>query len=106
MMVDDEGDLEGGDGVIVLHDAVDSPAAWLRAGEGLSALWLEATAEGLSVVPVSQVVEVEETRNPLQYDVLGGLTVPLLVVRVGWQSISRRHLTPSSRRPVHEVLRP
>ncbi len=105
VMKDDEGELDGGDAVIVLHDTEDSPAAWLRAGEALSALWLTATREGLSVVPVSQVVEVQETRNSLQHDVLGGLTAPLLVVRIGWQSISRSHLTPSPRRPGHEVLR-
>ncbi len=104
----DDGDdeLVGGDGVILLHDVEDSPAAWLRAGEGLSALWLRAHSEGLSVVPVSQVVEVPETMASLRHDVLGGSAVPLLLVRVGWQAISRSNLSPTPRRPVDEVLQP
>jgi hypothetical protein len=60
--------------------------------------------DGLSVVPLSQVVEVAETRNALQHQVLDDLAVPLLLVRVGWQPISRRHLEPTSRRPVDDVL--
>jgi hypothetical protein len=102
----DDTDVESGDGIIVVHDTADSPAAWLRAGEGLSALWLRATNEGLSVVPLSQVVEAQETRDSFSHDILGGLTVPLCVVRVGWQPISRAHLTPTPRRSVDEVLRP
>jgi nitroreductase len=99
-------DVEGGDGLIVLYDTDDSPPAWLRAGESLSALWLRAANEGLSVVPLSQVVEVSETRDALQHQVLGGLAVPLLLVRVGWQAISRSQLLPTPRRPIEEVLLP
>ena len=55
-------DVEGSDGLIVLCAEDDSREAWLRAGEGLSALWLRAVRTGLSVVPLSQVVEVDETR--------------------------------------------
>ena len=82
------------------------PGSWLRAGESLSALWLRAVRDGLSVVPLSQVVEVAETRDALQHQVLGGLVVPLLLVRVGWQAISRSHLEPTPRRPLDDVLLP
>jgi nitroreductase len=99
-----DGDLESSDGLIVLCSGQDGPVAWLRAGEGLSALWLRAAAEGLSVVPLSQVVEVPETRLALQHEVLGGLARPLLLVRVGWQPISRSDLPRTSRRPVGDVL--
>jgi len=99
-------DVRGGDGLVVLCATDDTPLAWLQTGEGLSALWLHAVREGLSVVPLSQVIEVPETRAALQYGVLGDLVVPMLLVRIGWQAISRRQLEPTPRRPVDEVLLP
>ena len=96
--------METSDGVILLCDDDDSRVSWLRAGESLSALWLRAVRDGLSVVPLSQVIEVAETRDALQHQVLGGLCVPLLLVRVGWQAISRSQLEPTPRRPLRDVL--
>ena len=105
-LLDESGDrdVEPTDGLIVLCSAEDEPASWLRAGEGLSALWLRATVEGFSVVPLSQVVEVLETRLALQHEVLGGLARPLLLVRVGWQPISSSELPRTSRRAIGDVL--
>jgi nitroreductase len=97
-------DVEISDGVILLYDADDSRASWLRAGESLSALWLSAVRDGLSVVPLSQVIEVPETRDALQHQVLGDLAVPLLLARVGWLPISRSQLAPTPRRPLDDVL--
>ena len=96
--------IQGSDGLIVLCSTSDDVASWLSAGEALSALWLAATVQGLSVVPLSQVVEVAETREALQHDVLGGSTQPLLLVRIGWQEIGRSELPRTSRRPVPDVL--
>ena len=105
-LVDDMGgrEVEGSDGLIVICAPTDDPAAWLTAGEGLSAMWLAATVDGLSVVPISQVIEVAETRAAFELEVLGGLARPLVVIRVGWQAISRRQLPRTPRRPVSEVL--
>jgi hypothetical protein len=106
-LVEDQGrEVEGSDGLIVLCAGTDDPVSWLRAGEGLSALWLTATTQGLSVVPLSQVVEVAETRAALTEQVLGGLAHPFILVRIGWQAISRSHLSRTSRRPVEDVLEP
>ena len=98
------GEVEGSDGLLVLCAPTDDPAAWLVAGEGLSSMWLAATMEGLSVVPISQVIEVAETREALELEVLGGLARPLVVIRVGWQAISRHQLARTPRRPVSAVL--
>lgn len=98
-------ELEVPDGLIALGGDRDDPESWLRTGEGLSALWLRATREGLSVVPLSPVVELDETREAFRVKVLGGLAYPHLLVRIGWQSISRRSLLPTPRRPVDDVLR-
>ena len=89
----------------MLGAADDGPEAWVRTGEGLSALWLEATRQGLSVVPQSEPIEVERTRAALQREVLGGLLTPHLVVRIGWQAIGRDEMPRTPRRPVGDVLR-
>ncbi len=97
-------ELESCDGVVLLCGYTDSPADWLRTGEALSAIWLRATLDGLSVVPLSQVIEVDETRGSLEHEVLGGLAVPHLLFRLGWQELGRRQLTRTARRPVEDVL--
>lgn len=103
---DGDRDLGGSDALVVLTTSHDDPAAWLGAGEALSALWLEAMAGGLSVVPLSQPLEVPETRVALQHEVLETVAFPQLLLRVGWQPISRSTLPRSPRRPVDDVLRP
>jgi nitroreductase len=66
----------------ILWGAEDEPDSWLRAGEGLSAAWLTATRLGVSLVPLSGVVEVESTRNTLRH-MLSGLGYPYLSMRLG-----------------------
>ena len=70
----------------------------------MSAVWLQATTENLSVTPLSQAVEVEETRHALQSDVLGGLAYPQILLRVGWLPMVRDELPPTPRRPLDEVM--
>jgi hypothetical protein len=65
---------------------------------------LQATSENLSVTPLSQAVEVEETRRTLQNVVLGSLAFPQIVLRVGWLPLVRDELPPTPRRPLDEVL--
>jgi nitroreductase len=97
-------DIEGSDGLVVLTAARDEPLSWLRAGEGLSALWLTATEESLSVVPLSQAIEDDVSRRELAEQVLDGFGTPIILVRIGWQQISRSELPATPRRPVDEVL--
>lgn len=106
LLLDDGHEVEINDGVVLLCGDDDSRASWIRAGESLSALWLSAVRDGLSVVPLSQVIEVSETRNALQHQVLGDLAVPLLLARIGWLPISRSQLAPTPRRPLDDVLLP
>ncbi|MCD4535422.1 hypothetical protein LRP67_15110 [Nocardioides sp. cx-169] len=96
--------VEGPDGLLALCTDTDAPGDWLQAGEALSELWLAATVEGLSVVPLSQVIEVASTRFSLETEVFGGMTVPQIIVRIGWQEIGRSQLPRTPRRPVDEVL--
>lgn len=96
--------VEPTDALLVLCTAHDDQLAWLRAGEALSALWFEATRNGLSVVPLSQVIEVPETRRDLQRDVLADAARPQLLLRTGWQEIGRTTMRRTPRRRLDDVL--
>ncbi len=93
------------DGLVALATLEDDRPSWLRAGETLSALWLATVQQGLSLLPLSQVAEVPQTREELRRDVLDGDGWPQLLVRLGWQEITRENLPRTRRRPVEEVLR-
>ena len=82
-----------------------APGGW-RPARRSAALWLHATTDGLSVVPLSQVIEVAETRVALRHEVFGGLVSPQILLRIGWQEIARSELEPTPRRPVEDVLLP
>jgi hypothetical protein len=66
----------------VLFSDTDDPAAWLVAGEALSAVLLTATIERLAVSPISDIVEVPATRHRLR-GLLGGIGYPALGLRIG-----------------------
>ncbi|MET0838499.1 MAG: nitroreductase family protein [Marmoricola sp.] len=95
--------VENSDGLIAICSATDDQVSWLEAGEALSALWLQATHDGLSIVPLSQVVEVDETRQALHHDVFDDLARPQILIRVGWLESSRARLDRTPRRPTDEV---
>lgn len=99
----DEG-VEGSDGVLLLLTERDEPHAWLAAGSALGEVWTAATGDGLSLVPLSAVVEDEDTRAELHREVLGALAEPQLVLRIGWQQIGRSERRRTTRRPVDDVL--
>lgn len=92
------------DGMLMICASSDDTISRIRAGESLSAVWLQATRESLAVVPLSQAVEVDETRVELQTAILGDLAFPQILLRVGWLPPTRSRLTATPRRPINEVL--
>ncbi len=96
--------VESSDGLIAICTANDDQTAWLQTGQALSSLWLRATRAGLSIVPLSQVIEVAETRQALYDGVFAGMSHPQVLVRVGWQEIARATLPRTPRRPLDDVL--
>ncbi len=96
--------VESTDGLVAICTARDDQLAWFETGEALSALWLRATQDGLSIVPLSQVLEVAETRAALYEEVFGEMAHPQVLVRVGWQEIARTTLPQTPRRPLDQVL--
>ncbi|GAB1516936.1 Acg family FMN-binding oxidoreductase [Actinophytocola sp. KF-1] len=95
----------GGDGgeLLVLATQDDDDVARLRAGEAASAALLAATSLGLATCPLSQPLEVRNTRVRIRDEVLRGTAHPQLVLRVGWVPTSAGPLPRSKRRPVDET---
>lgn len=100
----DSGPGEPGDGMLLVCTSSDDTISRIRAGEALSAVWLRATQDHLSLVPLSQAVEVDETRRELQTSILGDLAFPQILLRVGWPASSHSDLGPTPRRPLEDVL--
>ncbi|WP_086664504.1 Acg family FMN-binding oxidoreductase [Lentzea kentuckyensis] len=91
--------------LLVLSTSSDDDLSRLRAGEATSAVLLEATAAGLATCPLSQPLEVVETRELVRDEVLGGSTCPQLVIRVGWAGFNADPLPATPRRPTIDLLR-
>ncbi len=93
-------------GVLAICHDDDTRTGWLAAGEALSAVWLEAVSEGLGGVPVSLPVEVPQVRERLREGVLGLVTRPQVLLRLGWPHTSTARLPAAPRRPIDDVLVP
>jgi nitroreductase len=92
--------------LLVLCTLGDETVDRLQAGEALSAVLLAATWQGLASVPLSQATEVHLTRRLLQREILLGVAVPQIVVRVGWGPVSYGPVPATPRRPLADVLEP
>jgi hypothetical protein len=90
--------------ILVIATSSDDVLSRTRAGEALSAIWLEATGRRLVGVPLSQATEVDETRRLLQSSELGDRACPQILFCVGWPQDDRSPLQLTPRRPVSEVL--
>ncbi len=64
----------------MIYTDEDSPAAWLHAGQALSAIVLAAQVDGLGGAPISDITEVGATRDDLRR-LLPGLGHPRVCVR-------------------------
>ena len=87
----------------MIGTASDDTMSQLRAGEALSAVLLQATLLGLATCPLSQVLEVDDTRRVLRDDVLDGAMAPQLVLRLGFAP-SGPTLPATPRRQVTEFM--
>ena len=85
--------------IAVLTTYAIGPGTDLRAGEALQRVLLRATVDGLSVSPVSQLIEVPEIRE-LSRQLIGAARPPHAVLRIGygWPVVS------SPRRDIDELV--
>jgi nitroreductase len=88
---------------VILYGSGDRPADLLRGGEAMSALLLQATAEGVSSAPISEAVEIAWPRMLLRR-LLSGIGEPYLIVRLGYADPGQLP-PPSPRRSAAEVIR-
>ncbi|HEU5470791.1 MAG TPA: nitroreductase family protein [Actinophytocola sp.] len=100
--VEDTTEHDAGE-LLVLATPDDDPTSWLRAGEAASAALLTATDLNLAGCPLSQPLEVANTRALIQELVLDNDAVPHLILRIGWAHTAAAPLPQSPRRPVDEI---
>ncbi|MET9311798.1 hypothetical protein ABZX12_08245 [Kribbella sp. NPDC003505] len=92
-------DFEREPQLAVLATRFDGPIEWLRAGQALEHVLLEATARGVSTSMLNQAIEHEELRGEIN-DPLGPWQRPQSVIRFGYGTQVR----PTPRRPAADVL--
>ncbi len=90
--------------LLALATAGDDTVSRLRAGEAASAALLAATELGLATCPLSQALEVADTRQAVATDVLEDAAMPQLLIRVGWAPTTAGRLPSSPRRSLAEVV--
>jgi hypothetical protein len=85
----------------VLSTRGEGPAEWLRAGQALERVLLEATAHGVSTSLLNQALEHRELRWLIR-DPLGAWSRPQAVIRFGYGP----PVPPTPRRPLEDVVMP
>jgi nitroreductase len=90
--------------VLALGTKDDSRLSQLRAGEATSLVLLSATALGLASCPVTEPLEIRETRQAVQTDVFGTSGFPQMLLRIGWAPVNADPLPSTPRRPFNEVV--
>ncbi|WP_396928052.1 Acg family FMN-binding oxidoreductase [Mycolicibacterium sp.] len=90
--------------LLALGTQTDDDLARLRAGEATSLVLLSATAMGLATCPVTEPLEISETREAVREDVFGTSGYPQMMVRIGWAAVNADPLPATPRRPLSEVV--
>jgi nitroreductase len=97
-------DTEDGAILLALGTSSDDRLSQLRAGEAMSAVLLRATELELASCPLTQPLEVADTRDTLRDDVLHGTLSPQLILRIGWPPAGLPAVPPTPRRPLTEIV--
>jgi nitroreductase len=90
--------------VLALGTKDDNDLARLRAGEATSLVLLTATAQGLASCPITEPLEIAETRAAVQTDVFGTSGFPQMLLRIGWAPVNAEPLWSTPRRPLADVV--
>lgn len=90
--------------VLALGTRADDRLARLRAGEATSVVLLSATSMGLASCPVTEPLEIVETRESVRSDVFGDGNYPQMLLRVGWAPINADPLPATPRRELDDFV--
>ena len=90
--------------VLALGTVEDDPLSRLRAGEATSLVLLTATAQGLANCPITEPLEVVETRAAVRADVFGAEGHPQMLLRIGWAPVNADPLPSTPRRALSDYV--
>jgi hypothetical protein len=90
--------------ILALGTENDDRLTWLRAGEATSVVLLTATATGLACCPITEPLEIRETRDAVRSDVFGTSGYAQMLLRVGWAPVNADPLPPTPRRSLSSVV--
>jgi nitroreductase len=90
--------------VVALGTSDDDQMARLRAGEATSLVLLTATALGLASCPITEPLEVTETREAVRMNIFGADAYPQILLRIGWAPVNADPLPSTPRRSLSEVV--
>jgi Nitroreductase family len=91
--------------LLLLTTPTDSAMDWLRAGEATSAILLTATRHGLASSPLTQPLEVDDTREFIRSRVATAhSTHPQILLRIGWAPSCAEELPLTPRRSLDDVV--
>ncbi|MBS9534864.1 nitroreductase family protein [Mycobacterium sp. M1] len=90
--------------MLALGTEDDDRLAQLRAGEATSVVLLTATALGLASCPITEPLEIAETRAVVRGDVFGTSGYPQMLLRVGWAPINADPLPATPRRSLDDTV--
>lgn len=86
--------------VLALGTRDDDRLARLRAGEATSLVLLTATALGMATCPVTEPLEIDDTRSALRADIFESTAHPQMLLRIGWAPAGADPLPATPRRPL------
>lgn len=85
--------------VVALGTRDDDDLARLRAGEATSLVLLTATALGLATCPITEPLEIADTRASLRAEIFEDNAFPQMLLRIGWAVPGSDPLPATPRRP-------
>ena len=90
--------------MLALGTGSDDQLSRLRAGEATSVVLLTATALGLATCPVTEPLEIPQTRDAVRADVFGVSGHPQLLLRLGWAPADADPVPSTPRRQLADVV--
>ena len=90
--------------VVALGTGEDDELARLRAGEATGLVLLTATAQGSASCPVTEPLQIADTRAAVQGDVFGTSGFPQMLLRIGWAPVNAEPVPATPRRPLADVV--
>ncbi|HNM84201.1 MAG TPA: nitroreductase family protein [Mycobacterium sp.] len=90
--------------VLVLGTSNDDSMSLLRAGEATGVVLLTATALGLASCPLTEPLEIDNTREIVRSLALDGDGFPQMLLRIGWAPLNADPLPATPRRPLADVV--